>query len=152
MWLPPPASYGPVGAQVYPKLKFSAFYSHFQVTFGEMTSLAGHFWYVWSHDVLSWHVTATSCELQPCMRSNLQKMQVFGLLVTSRWLPMKRRHFRVTSGHVGSRYVISWNVTATSCELQPCRSSNQNASFRPSQPLSCEFRWNDITSGSPLVT
>jgi len=33
----------PVGAQTYPKPQFSAFYSHFQVTFGEMMFLPGHF-------------------------------------------------------------------------------------------------------------
>ena len=28
---------------MYPKLEFLTFYSHFQVTFGEMTKLPGHF-------------------------------------------------------------------------------------------------------------
>jgi len=38
-----PASYSPVGAQTYPKLDLYTFYSHFQVTCGQMTSLPGHF-------------------------------------------------------------------------------------------------------------
>ena len=40
-------------------------------------------------------------------------------------------HFQVTSalmtslpGHLRSRHVISCHWTATSCELQPCKSSN----------------------------
>jgi len=43
---------------------------------------------------------------------------------TSRWLPVKWRHFRVTSGHLRSRDVISCHVIASSCELQPCRKWN----------------------------
>ena len=37
---------------------------------------------------------------------------------------VKLRHFQVTSTHVRSWDVISCDVTATSCEIQPCRSSN----------------------------
>jgi len=43
---------------------------------------------------------------------------------TSMWLPVKRRHFRVTSDHVRSRDVICCHVTANSGQLQPCGSSN----------------------------
>ena len=49
--LPPPASYGPVGAQIYPELDLLTFYSHFQVTTGPMTSIPGHFRYVTSFPV-----------------------------------------------------------------------------------------------------
>jgi len=42
-WQPPRASYSPVGAQTYPKLALPTFYSHFQVTSGQMTSLPDHF-------------------------------------------------------------------------------------------------------------
>ena len=69
-WLPPPASYSPVGAQTCPNL-----------TYRPSTA-------------------------------------------TSRWLPVKWRHFRVTSGNLRSRDVISCHVTASSCELQPCRKWN----------------------------
>jgi len=63
---------------MYTIREFSAFYSHFQVTFGQMTSLPGHFR---SNDVTSGslpvtlgrviiycHVTASYCELQPCRK------------------------------------------------------------------------------------
>ena len=45
-WLPNCASYCPVGAQTYPKREFSTFYSHFQVTTGQMTSLSTE-WLPW---------------------------------------------------------------------------------------------------------
>ena len=38
---------------------------------------------------------------------------------TSRWLPVKLRHFQVTSGHVRSRDVISCPVAATSWSYCP---------------------------------
>jgi len=38
-----PASYCLVGSEIYSIREFSAFYSHFQVTSNQMTSLAGHF-------------------------------------------------------------------------------------------------------------
>jgi len=61
-------------------------------------------------------------------------------------------HFRVTSGHLSSRDVISCQVTASYCELQPCRKLNvQHTRFFgivqplqvPSGPMS-HFR---VTSG-----
>jgi len=73
---------------------------------------------------------------------------------TSRWLLVKWRHFRVTSGHWKSRDVISFHVTASSCELQPCR--KWNAPYTPAfgllQPLPGDFRSNDVPSGSLPVT
>ena len=42
MWLPPPTSYSLVGSETHVIRQFSAFYSHFQVTSGQMTSLRGH--------------------------------------------------------------------------------------------------------------
>ena len=63
-----------------PKLHLEAFYSHFKVTSGQMTSLpvtSGHFR---SRDIISCHVTATSCELQPCRSSNVPKTSLIGLL------------------------------------------------------------------------
>ena len=42
----------------------------------------------------------------------------------SRLLPVKRRHFRVSSGHLWSRDVISCHGTASFCELQHCRKWN----------------------------
>jgi len=73
---------------------------------------------------------------------------------TSRWLPAKWRHFWVTSGHLRSRDVISCYVTASPCELQPCRKWNSQYTrvFCLLQPLPGDFRWNDVTSGSLPVT
>jgi len=68
---------------------------------------------------------------------------------TSRLLPVKWRHPLVTSGHVGSRVVISCHVTATTRELQSLRSSNVPKTWliRLLQPLPNDFRSNDATSG-----
>jgi len=78
-WRPPPATFSPVKAQTYPKLNLYAFYHHFQLTSGQMTSLlvkwrhfrvtSGH---VRSRYVISYHLTATSCEFQPCRSSNVR--------------------------------------------------------------------------------
>ena len=58
---------------MYPKLDLYAFYSHFQVTSGQMTSVLGHFQSREVTDVIPCHVTATSCKLQPCRSSNVPK-------------------------------------------------------------------------------
>jgi len=101
---------------------FLAFYSHFQVTQrNDVTSRSLPI--MRSRDVISCHVTATSCKLQPCRIWKLHKSWVFALLQPLpgdfRW----NESFRVTFGHVRSRDVISCHVTVTSCELQPCWSS-----------------------------
>ena len=57
--------------------QFLAFYSQLWVTSGQMTSLPGH---LRSRDVISCHVTASSFQLQPCRKSNVQYTLVFGLL------------------------------------------------------------------------
>jgi len=68
---------------------------------------------------------------------------------TSRWLPVKWRHFRFTFGHLRSRDLISCHVTPSYCKLQPCRKWNvEYASFRPSTSLPGDFLSNDVTSGS----
>jgi len=41
-WLAPPASYSLVGNEMQSIRQFSAFYRHFQMTSGKMTSLSGH--------------------------------------------------------------------------------------------------------------
>jgi len=95
-----------------------------------------------SRDVISYHVIASSCKLQPCRKSNAQYTPVFGLLTpTSRWLPLKWRPLRVTSGHLRSLDVISCHVTA-SCKLQPCRKSNKQ--YTPVFGLLTYFQ---VTSG-----
>jgi len=158
---------------------------------------SGH---VRSRDVISCHVTATSCGLQSCESSNVHKTRITGLLqplqgdfrsndVTSGSFAVTWRHilscddhllrvtamyepnvpktrlsgllqslpgdfrsndvFRVTSGHVMPRHVISCHVTATSCELQPCRSSNVPKSRITGllQPLPDDFRSDESLPG-----
>jgi len=92
-WLPPTTSYSTVGAQTYPKVDLQAFYA------------------------------------------------------TSRWLPLKWRHVQVTSGHMKSCDVISSHVTATSCELQPCRSTNVLKTWLIGLllPLQGDFRSRETT-------
>jgi len=115
-----------------------------------------HFWvtcgHVRSRDFISCHVNAT-CELQNCRSSKCTKQEFSALTATFKWLPLKWRHFRVTSGHVRSRYIISSLVDATSCELQPCRTSNIHKTwvFCLLQPLPGDF-WSNVTIGSLPVT
>jgi len=121
MWLPPPASYSLVGSQTPQRRQLAALYGQFQVISSKITSVTGHFR---SLEVL-WHyfchVTASSGEQHPCRKSNTPKMPVLPSTATSTCLPIKWRHFQVTSGHPRSRNVVSCHVTASSCELQPCR-------------------------------
>jgi len=102
--LPPPASYRTVGAQTYPKLDVQVLYSHFQVTSGQKTSFPDHFLSRVVLDVISCHVTATCCELQPCTSSTVLETWLTGLLqpfpgnfrskdVKSGSLPVTWRHF-----------------------------------------------------------
>jgi len=60
-WLPPTASYSLVGSEMYSIRKFLTFYSHFQVTSGQMTSLSGHFR---SPEVTCRHFLSHYCLLQ----------------------------------------------------------------------------------------
>jgi len=73
---------------------------------------------------------------------------------TSRRLPVKWPHFRVNSGHLRSRDVISCHVTASSCELQHCRKWNAQYTrvFGLLQPLPGDLRSNDVADGSITVT
>ena len=104
-WLPPPASYSPVGAQ-----------THTKPVFGVLQPLPGDFrlndvtsGHMRWRDVTSCHVTATSCEFQPSRVKRIQNPSFRPSIVTSRWLPVKWRHFRVTTGHV--RLLTSFPVT-----------------------------------------
>jgi len=114
---------------------------HFLVTSGHLR---------W-RDVISCHVTASSCELHPCRKWNAQYTPVFGLLQP---LPCDFRSNDVTSGHLRSHYVISCYVTASSGELQPCRKWNVQYTpvFGLLQPLPGDLRSNYVTSGSfPVI-
>jgi len=99
---------------------FSAFLSHFQLTSGQMTSLPAHFRSPAVRDVISSHVTASSCELQPCRKWNVQFAHVFGLPqplpgdlrsndITSRFMP-------VTWCHVTS-FPVTWLPPPAICSL-----------------------------------
>jgi len=194
---------------MYSIRQFSAFYSHFQMTSCQMTSLPGHFRspaVAWRHFL--WRA-ASSCELHPCRKWNIQYTPVFGLLQTvpgdfrwnvvtsgalpvpwghvtsfpvtwlpppascslvgsemygipscrpststSRWLPVKWRHFRVTPCHLRSRDVNSCHVTASL--LRAILFWRWNVEYTPVygflQPLPGDLRSNDVTSGWLSVT
>jgi len=118
-WLPPPASYIPERAQTYPKPQISAFYSHFQWLLVKWCHFQVTFGRDRSHDAISCHVTATSCELQPCRSSNVHKTRVISILqplqVTSGQMKSLPAHFRsreVTWHHFLSRDCHLLRVTA----------------------------------------
>jgi len=72
---------------------------------------------------------------------------------TSRLLPVKWRHFRVTFGHLRSRDLIPCHVTPCYCELQRCRKWNvQSTRVFSLWTLPNNFPSNDVISGSLLVT
>jgi len=148
----PPENYSLVGSQMHSIREFWAFYSHFQVTYCQMSSLPGHFWSPEVTWVISCHVTASSCELQPFRKSNAQYTRVYGL---QQPLPGKFQSNEVTSGSLpSSRDVISCHVTTSSCEIEPCRKSNPQYMrvFGLLQTLPGDFRSNDVTSGSLPLT
>jgi len=136
--------------KMYSIRQFSTFYSHFQVTSDQMMLLPGHFRLpkvTWRH-FLSHHsflLRATALEEVKCT----VYASFWPSTSTSRWLPVKWRHFRVTFGHLWSRDVISCHVTESSCELQPCRKWNVHYTlgFDLLQPLPGDFRSNEVTSG-----
>jgi len=100
-WLPSRASYILVGSEMYSIRQFSAFYSLFQVTSGQMTSLSGHLRHLRSRNVISCHVATSSYELQGCRKWNIQYTPVFDLLQP---LPGDFRSNDVTSGSLP----VSW--------------------------------------------
>jgi len=157
-WVPPPASYSLVGSEMYSMRQFWAFYTHFQVTSGLMTSPPDYFR---SPEVTWCHFLSRDCLLLRATALYEAKCTVCASFrpstATSRWLPVKWRQFRVTSGHLRSRDVNSCHVTAFSCELQPCRKWNVQYApvFGLIQPLRGDLRRNDVTLGhfrSPEVT
>jgi len=109
----------PLECELYSICKFLAFYSHLLVTFGQMTTLPGHFL---SPEVTSRHfrhVTAFSCERPPCRKWNVQYTRYFGFLqplpVTSGQMTLLAGHFRsneVTWCHFLSRDCLLLRVTA----------------------------------------
>ena len=65
------------------------------MTTSQMASLPGHFWPLEVTDVISCHVTASSCEQQSSRIRNVQYSLVFGLLQP---LPVDFRSNDATSG------------------------------------------------------
>jgi len=108
-----------------------------------MTSLPGHFRppeVTWRHFL--------SCDCLLLRATALQELKCTAYAssrpstATSWWLPVKWRHFRITSVHLRSRDVISCRVIASSCELQPCR--NWNVQYTPAFAFHSHFQ---VTSG-----
>jgi len=146
-WRLPHASYSSVGAQTYPKLlrrllqPLPGDFCSNDVTSGSLPVMWGH--------VTSFSVTRRPppASFSPIGAQTYPKRHTPST-ATSRLLPIKWRHFRVNSGHVRSRDVISCHVTNASCELQPCKCSNvPKTELTGLQPLPGNFRWNDVTSG-----
>jgi len=112
---------------------------HFRVTFGHLRSC----------DVIFTHVTASSCELQPCRKWNVQYSQLSAFYshtkVTSSQMTSLAGHFR--SPEVTWRFLPR---AASSCELHPCRKWNVQYTpvFSLPQPLPGDFHSNDFTLGS----
>jgi len=116
MWLPPPASYSPVGAERHPNSSFRPSTAtsrlslekgrHFQVSYGHVRSC----------DVIFCHVTAI-CEFQTSRSWNKPKTQDLAFC----------SHFQVTSGQMTTlpycfcSLPVTWHhflsLTATSCEV-----------------------------------
>jgi len=149
-WLPPPVSYSPVGARTNPKVDLYAFYSHFEVTSGQMTSLpvSEVTWRLpltWRPPLASFSNEKAQTYPKLDLYAFYRLLQLTSVQMTSLW---------VTSGHVRSRNVISCHVTATSCEFQPCRSSNvpKTRIIRLPQPLPGDFRSNNLATESLAVT
>jgi len=118
-----------------------------QVTSGQMMSLLGHF----RSPEVTWRHLLLRASL---VGSEIYSIQGFSAYSQSRWLPAKWRHFWVTSGHLRSRDIISCHVTASYCELQPCRKWNVQYTrvFGLLQALPGGFRSNDVSSESLPVT
>jgi len=135
---------------MYSIRQFSAFYSHSRwllVKWRHLRVTSGH---LRSRDIISRHVTASSCKLQPCRKWNAQYTPVFGLLQP---LQGDFRSNHVTSRHLRSRDVISCHVTASSASYSLVGSDTHSIRvISPLQPLQGDFRSNDVTSGSLSVT
>jgi len=112
-WLPPPRD-SLVGSEMYSIQHFWPFTAtsrRLPVKWRHFRNTSGH---LRSRDVISCHVSASSCKLQPCRKWNLQYTQVFGLLQP---LPGDFRSNNVTSGpllvtwgHVTS-FPVTWLST-----------------------------------------
>jgi len=96
-----------VGSQTHSICQLSAFYSHFQVTSGQMTS----FPVTWLPPPASYSIVAS----QPHSIRQFSTVYIHFQVIPGKW-----HQFRVTSDHLRSPDVLLCHVTA-SCELQPSR-------------------------------
>jgi len=138
---------GLVRSQTPSILEFLAFYSHFQVTSGSLPVTRGHSRHFLSRDCLL--LRASLVEVKRTVYASF-----WPSTATSRWLPVKWRHFPVTSGHQRWRDIICCDVTASSCELPPSKKSNAHCTWVVGllQPLPGNFSLNDVNCGSLPVT
>jgi len=111
-WLPR-ASYSPVWSQTHSRRQFPVFYSHFQVTSGQMTNLPGYFR---SPEVTWLPPTASYSLLESQSRSIHQFWAFYGhFQVTSRQMMSLPGHFRspeFTWRHFLSRDCLLLQATA----------------------------------------
>ena len=105
--LKPPASYSRVGAQTYPKLDLYAFYSHFHVTSGQMTSLLDHYRSLPVAYLIFYHMAATSASYSQVGAQTSPKLVLYAFYSHFQVTFGQMTHFWVTSGHFRSRDVIS---------------------------------------------
>jgi len=156
MWLPSHASYSVVGSETHRISEFSAYHSHFKVTSAQMRSLAGHFR---SPDVTWCHFLPRDCLLRATALWEVKRTVYASFrpsTTTSRWLPVKWRHFRVTAVTWGdvTWFPVTWvpppasyslvgSETHSICEFSAFYSDFQVSSGQmTSLPCHCRhLRW-----------
>jgi len=83
-----------------------------------------HFWDTSGHprsrDVIFSHVTAPTASYS-LVGSDMCSTTEFSAFYSHFQVTSVKRHLEVTLRHLGSRDVISCHVTASYCELLPCR-------------------------------
>jgi len=103
-----------------------------------------------SRDIVSCHVTTSSCELQPCMKSNAQFTPVFGLLQP---LPGDFRSNDVTFGSLplcwshATSFPVTWLPPASYCLvwIQTHSVPQFSAFTSPSRWLPVKWRHFEVT-------
>jgi len=145
MYLPPPASYRSVGAEMHRKCfgpstatsrSLPIKSSHFRVTSSHMTLC----------NIISCHVTATSCKLQSWRSWNTPKTWVFGFLQP---LPGLFRLNQVTSSHVTS-FLLTWlprPVSYSPIEAEMCQKREFYSSTATARSLPVKLSHLRVTSG-----
>jgi len=101
--------------------------------------------YVMSFPV-TWLSPLATYSLVGSQTHRIRKYSAFS--ATSRWLPVKWHHLRVTSPHLTSRtsFPVTWLPPPASYSLVG-RQTHRIPSFRPSTATLGDFRTNDVTSG-----